>query len=173
MNRGEKSFRKLLFLAAAAWGWRAVGPELYGTAALTTHLLAAVVIQAGLLLSPPRLAVWTLLVGLAWDVLTFSPLGHHILVIGLTAFLVFTQRGWWLGASAGEQLAGSVLAAVSYLACDRFFHLVETRSWDWPFALSISLVVAGLVNGFVSVALGWWLEQKTEFPARRYSRRTV
>lgn len=171
MNSGEKSFGKLLMLAAGAWALRAVGPELYGTAALATQLLAAVVIQAGLLLAPVRLVAWTLLVGLFWDVLTFSALGHHVLVIGLTTLLVRTQRGWWLGGSAGEQAAGSVLAAVTYFALDRFFHLVETRSWDWPFALSVNLVVAGLVNGFVSVALGWWLERKPELPTRRVSRR--
>lgn len=171
MNPGEKTFRKLLLLAAGAWVWRAVGPELHGTTALSTQLLAAVVIQAGLWLSPARLAGWTLGVGLAWDVLTFSALGHHVLVLGLTALLVRSQRGWWLGASAGEQAAGSVLAAVSYFALDRLFHLVETRSWDWPFALSVSLVIAGLVNGLVSVALGWWLERKAELPARRVSRR--
>lgn len=171
MSRGENRFGPLVALSAGAWFFRAVGPELYGTAALTTHLLAAVVIQAGLLLAPAQLAGWTLLVGLVWDALSFSPLGHHVLVIGLTALLVRTQRGWWLGASAGEQAAGSVLAAVSYFGLDRFFHLVETRSWDWPFSLSVSLVVAGVANGLVSVALGWWLDRAEEFPARRVSRR--
>lgn len=171
MSRGENHFGPLLGLAAAAWLFRAVGPELYGTAALATNLLAAVVIQAGLLLPPVRLTGWTLLVGLVWDALSFSALGHHVLVIGLTTLLVRTQRGWWLGASAGEQAAGSVLAAVSYFGLDRFFHLVETRSWDWPFSLSVSLVVAGVANGLVSVVLGWWLERAEEFPARRLSRR--
>ena len=171
MNPGDRTFGKLLALAATAWVFRAVGPELYGTAALTTQLLAAVVIQAGLLLSPVRLAGWTFLVGFSWDLLTFSALGHHVLVVGLTALLVRTQRGWWLGASAGEQAAGSVLAAVTYFALDRFFHLLEIRSWDWPFALSVNLVVAGLVNGVVSVALGWWLERQSEPSPRRVTRR--
>ena len=171
MSPGEGSFWKLLALAAAAWIFRAVGPELYGTAALTTQLLAAVVIQAGLLLPPVRLACWTFLVGFSWDLLTFSALGHHALVIGLTAMLVRSQRGWWLGASAGEQAAGSVLVAVIYFGLDRFLHLLEIRSWEWPFALSVNLVVAGLVNGIVSVGLGWWLERQSEPSARRVSRR--
>jgi len=170
MSVGDKSFGKLLGLAAGVWLFRAVGPELYGITALATNLLAAVVIQAGLLLSPGPLLVWTLLVGLVWDGLTFSALGHHVLVIGLTAVLVRSQRGWWLGASAGEQAAGSVLAAVSYFGLDRFFHLLESRSWDWPFVLSVNLVMAGMVNGLVSVAMGWWLEWKSS-PAPRSNRR--
>jgi cell shape-determining protein MreD len=172
MSLAEKSFGKLLFLAGGAWLFRAIGPELYGTAALTTNLLAAVVIQAGLLLSPGRLVAWVLLVGLGWDGLTFSALGHHSLVMGLTALLVRTQKGWWLGASAGEQAAGSVLASVSFFALDRFFHLVETRSWDWPFVLSVNLVIAGLVNGLVSVAIGWWLEWRANPTSSRVSRRS-
>jgi len=170
MSLEEKSFAKLLLLAAGTWVFRALGPELYGTTALTTNLLAAVVIQAGLLLPPVRLVGWTLLVGFFWDGLTFSALGHHSLVIGTTALLVRSQRGWWLGASAGEQAAGSVLAAVSYFSLDRFFHLLETRSWDWPFVLSVNLVLAGMVNGLVSVAMGWWLEGKSG-PIPRRSRR--
>ena len=172
MSLSEKSFGKLLLLALGAWLFRAVGPELYGTTALATNLLAAVVIQAGLLLPPVRLAAWTLLVGLFWDGLTFSAVGHHALVIGSTALLVRSQRGWWLGASAGEQAVGSVLAAVSYFGLDRFFHLLETRSWDWPFLLSVNLVVAGIVNGLVSVAMGWWLEWKAHPFPRRESRRS-
>lgn len=172
MSGGDKSFGKLLLLAAAVWLFRAMGPELYGITALTTNLLAAVVIQAGLLLSPGPLLVWTLLVGLFWDGLTFSALGHHALVIGLTAVLVRTQRGWWLGASAGEQAAGSVLAAVSYFGLDRFFHLLESRSWDWPFVLSVNLVMAGMVNGLVSVAMGWWLEWRANPTQRRGLRRS-
>lgn len=171
MSQAEKSFGKLLLLAAGAWLFRAMGPELYGTTALATNLLAAVVIQAGLLLPPVRLIVWTLVVGFCWDGLTFSALGHHSLVIGSTALLVRSQRGWWLGASAGEQAAGSVLAAVSYFGLDRFFHLLETRSWDWPFVLSVNLVMAGMVNGLVSVAMGWWLEWKSGPMPRRSSRR--
>lgn len=168
----ENSFGKLLFLAGVAWLMRVIGPEFYGTAALTTNLLAAVVIQAGLLLPPVRLVMWAVIVGLFWDCTTFSALGHHALIIGLTALLVRSQQGWWLGASAGEQAAGSVLAAVSYFGLDRFFHLLETRSWDWPFALSVSLVVAGGVNGFASVAMGWWLEWKAQSSLRTTSRRS-
>lgn len=172
MSLAEKSFGKLLFLAMGAWLFRAIGPELYGISALNTSLLAAVVIQAGLLLSPAGLVLWTLLVGGIWDGLTFSALGHHSLVIGLTALLVRSQRGWWLGASAGEQAAGSVLAAVSFFGLDRFFHLLETRSWDWPFVLSVNLVMAGMVNGLVSVVMGWWLEWKASPVPRRGPKRS-
>ncbi|NCW28687.1 MAG: hypothetical protein EBV83_10450, partial [Verrucomicrobia bacterium] len=76
-----------------------------------------------------------------------------------------------LGASAGEQAAGSVLAAVCYFGLDRFFHLLETRSWDWPFVLSVNLVMAGVVNGLVSVVAGWWLEWKASPVPRRGPRR--
>jgi cell shape-determining protein MreD len=164
---------KLFLLAAAAWLFRAVGPEWYGTWALTTNLLAAVAIQAGLWLRPWGLAVWALLAGVFWDFTTFSPLGHHILVLGGIGFLVRTQRGWWKGASAGEQAAGSVLAAVAFFALDRFLHLLETRTLDWPFALSVSLVLAGLANGVASVLMGWWLEQEDRFPATARSGRRI
>ena len=43
---------KLFLLAVAVWLFRAVGPECYGAWALTTNLLAAVAIQAGLWLRP-------------------------------------------------------------------------------------------------------------------------
>jgi len=156
---------KLLVLAAATWLFRAVGPEWFGAWTLASNLLAAVAIQAGLWLRPAGLIVWTLLAGVFWDFTTFSPLGHHLLLLGGIGFLVRTQRGWWKGASAGEQAAGSVLAAVAFFALDRFLHLLETRSWDWPFALSVSMVLAALVNGAVAVAMGWWLEQEDRFPA--------
>lgn len=164
---------KLLFLAAAAWLFRALGPEWFGTWALTTNLLAAVAIQAGLWLRPVGLAVWSLLAGVFWDFTTFSPLGHHILVLGGIGFLVRTQRGWWKGASAGEQAAGSVLAAVAFFALDRLVHLLETRSLDWPFALSVSLVLAGLVNGAASVLMGWWMEKEDRFPAAARGARRI
>ncbi|MCX6936115.1 MAG: hypothetical protein NTZ01_08030 [Verrucomicrobia bacterium] len=162
MNR---TFGRLLLLAGGAWLVRAVGPELYGTWALTTNLLAAVTIQAGLILSPAVLLLWVLGVGLFWDVTTFSALGHHVLVIGVIATVVRTQRGWWVGSSASEQVVGSVLASVAFFVCDRFFHGLEARLWSWPFSLSVSLVTAGLVNGIVSVALGWWLEWRS-LPSR-------
>ena len=171
MSQAENCFGRLLALAGAVWLLRVIGPEFYGTAALTTNLLAAVVIQAGLFLPPFRLAVWVLVVGFFWDCTTFSALGHHVLIIGLTALLVRSQKGWWLGASAGEQAAGSVLAAVSYFGLDRFFHLLEVRHWQWPFLLSVNLVVAGGVNGFVSVVMGWWLEWKSEPSLRSAVRR--
>ena len=164
---------KLFLLAAAVWLFRAVGPEWYGSWALTTNLLAAVAIQAGLWLRPGGLAVWALLAGGFWDFTTFSPLGHHILVLGGIGFLVRTQRGWWKGASAGEQAAGSVLAAVAFFALDRFLHLLETRAWAWPFALSVSMVLAGSVNGVVSVLMGWWLEPEVRFPTPSRGRRRI
>jgi len=162
---------KLFLLAAAVWLFRAVGPEWYGTWALTTNLLAAVGIQAGLWLGPWGLAGWALLAGTFWDFTTFSPVGHHVLVLGGIGFLVRSQRGWWKGASAGEQAAGSVLAAVAFFALDRFLHLLETRSWDWPFALSVAMVLAGLSNGVASVLMGWWLEQAARFPQTTRRRR--
>jgi len=155
---------KLTVLALATWLFRAVGPEAYGTWALSTQLLAAVAIQAGLWLGPWGLAGWSLLAGLFWDFTTFSPLGHHVLVLGGIGFLVRTQRGWWKGASAGEQAAGSVLAAVAFFALDRFLHLLETRTWSWSFALSMSMVLAGLTNGVAAVLMGWWLEKVDRFP---------
>lgn len=164
---------KLVFLAAAVWLLRALGPEAYGTWALTTNLLAAVGIQAGLWLGPAGLLGWALIAGVFWDFTTFSPLGHHSLVLGGIGFLVRSQRGWWKGASAGEQAAGSVLAAVAFFALDRFLHLLETRSWDWPFALSVSMVLAGLSNGLAAVLMGWWLEQENRFPAPGRSRRRI
>ena len=154
----KKSFGRLALLAAGAWFIRAVGPEASGLWALTTNLLAAVTIQAGLILSPWVLVVWALGVGLFWDVTTFSALGHHVLLIGGMATLVSTQRGWWVGASAAEQMVGSILAAVTYFVADRVLHGLEVRQWSWPFTLSISLVLASFVNGLVSVALGWGLE---------------
>ena len=153
----KKSFGRLVLLAAGAWSIRAVGPEASGLWALTTNLLAAVTIQAGLILSPWVLLVWALGVGLFWDVTTFSALGHHVLLIGGMATLVCTQRGWWVGASAAEQMVGSILAAVTYFVADRVLHGLEVRQWSWPFTLSISLVLASFVNGLASVALGWWL----------------
>ena len=63
-----------------------------------------------------------------------------------------------MGASAAEQVVGSILAAVSYFVADRVLHGLEVRHWSWPFALSISLVLASFVNGLASVALGWCLE---------------
>lgn len=88
----------------------------------------------------------------------FSALGHHVLLIGGMATLVCTQRGWWVGASAAEQMVGSILAAVTYFVADRVLHGLEVRQWSWPFTLSISLVLASFVNGLASVALGWCLE---------------
>lgn len=156
---------KLLVLAATAWLFRAVGPDFFGTWALATNWLPAVAIQAGLWLRPGSLVLGSLLIGAFWDFTTFSPLGHHMLVIGGIGFLVRSQKGWWRGASAGEQAAGSVLAAVAFFSLDRFLHLLETRTWDWPFALSVSLVLAGLVNGVLSVLMGWWLEMENRLPA--------
>lgn len=164
---------KLIVLALGAWLVRAVGPEWYGPWALASNLLAAVAIQAGLWLGLGGLALWALLAGVFWDFTSFSPLGHHVLVLGGIGFLVRSQRGWWKGASAGEQAAGSVLAAVAFFALDRFLHLLETRSWDWPFALSVSLVLAGLSNGVVAVLAGWWLEQEDRFPAPSRNRRRI
>jgi cell shape-determining protein MreD len=156
---------RLFLLAAAVWFLRVVGPEGCGTWALTTNLLAAVAIQAGLWLRPWGLAGWALVAGVIWDFTTFSPLGHHALVLVGIGTLVRTQRGWWKGASAGEQAAGSVLAAVAFFALDRFLHLLETRTLGWPFTLSVALVWAGLANGLASVLMGWWLEQEDRFPA--------
>jgi len=154
----KRNFGRLVLLAGAAWSIRAVGPEASGLWALTTNLLAAVTIQAGLILSPGVLVLWALGVGLFWDATTFSALGHHVLLVGGMATLVCTQRGWWVGASAAEQMVGSILAAVTYFVADRILHGLEVRQWSWPFTLSISLVLASFVNGLASVALGWWLE---------------
>lgn len=164
------AFSRLGILAAGAWLFRAVGPEWYGSWALGTNLLAAVGIQAGLWLGPAGLIGWSLLAGGFWDFTTFSPLGHHILILGGIGFLVRSQRGWWKGASAGEQAAGSVLAAVAFFALDRFLHLLENRAWDWPFGLNVAIILGGLVNGVTSVAMGWWLEQEERFPATSRSR---
>ena len=156
----KKNFGRLVLLAGGAWCIRALGPEASGVWALTTNLLAAVTIQAGLILSPEALVVWALGVGLFWDVTTFSALGHHVVLIGGMATVVCTQRGWWVGASAAEQVVGSILAAVTYFVADRILHGLEVRQWSWPFSLSISLVLASFVNGLASVALGWWLETR-------------
>ena len=86
-------FGRLIGLAFGAWLIRAAGPDWHGVGALGTNLLAAVVVQAGLLLSVPALCVWVFTVGLFWDFATFSPLGHHGLVLGVAATLVRTQRG--------------------------------------------------------------------------------
>jgi len=164
---------RILILTAGAWLIRAAGPEWFGPWALATNLLAAVAIQAGLWLRPWELVLWAGLAGPFWDFTTFSPLGHHMLVLGGIGFLVRSQRGWGKGASAGEQVAGSVLAAVAFLALDRFLHLMETRSWDWPFSLSMSLVLAGLVNGGAALLMGWWLEQEERFPSMARGRRRI
>ena len=164
---------RLLLLSLGVWLFRAMGPEWYGPWALGTNLLAAVAIQAGLGFGPIGLAVWSLCAGAFWDFTTFSPLGHHMLVLGGIGFLVRSQRGWWKGASAGEQAAGSILAAVAFFALDRFLHLLETRSWDWPFSLSVALVLGGLANGLASVAMGWWLEAENRFPIPTRARRRV
>ena len=156
----KKNFGRLVLLAGGAWCIRALGPEASGLWALTTNLLAAVTIQVGLILSPEALVVWALGVGLFWDVTTFSALGHHVVLIGGMATVFCTQRGWWVGASAAEQVVGSILAAVTYFVADRILHGLEVRQWSWPFSLSISLVLASFVNGLASVALGWWLETR-------------
>ena len=164
---------RLLILALMAWFLRAVGPEWHGSWALGTNLLAAVAIQAGLWLGPVGLLTWALVAGIFWDFTAFSPLGHHGLVLGGIGFLVRSQRGWWKGASAGEQAAGSVLAAVAFFALDRVLHLLETRAWEWPFFLNVSIVMGGLVNGVASVVMGWWLEQEDRFPATSRTRRRM
>lgn len=164
---------KILLLTAGVWLVRAVGPEWFGSWALATNLLGAVAIQAGLWCGPWGLLMWSLLGGAFWDFTTFSPLGHHMLVLGGIGLLVRTQQGWWKGASAGEQAAGSVLAAVAFFALDRFLHLLETRSWDWPFSLSVSMVLAGLTNGVAAVLMGWWLEQAERFPVPSRNRRRI
>lgn len=167
------SFARLGVLAAGVWLFRAVGPEWNGSWALGTNLLAAVGIQAGLWLGPAGLLIWSLLAGAFWDFTTFSPLGHHMLILGGIGFLVRSQRGWWKGASAGEQAAGSVLAAVAFFALDRFLHLLESRTWAWPFGLNVAIILGGVVNGAVSVVMGWWLEQEDRFPAASRSRSRV
>ena len=164
---------RLVFLAAAAWLFRAIGPEWYGSWALGTNLLAAVAIQAGLWLGPVSLGVWSLGAGIFWDFTTFCPLGHHVLVLGGIGFLVRSQRGWWKGASAGEQAAGSVLAAVAFFALDRFLHLMEVRSWDWPFVLNVAIILGAIVNGVAGVVMGWWLEQENRFPSPARARRRI
>lgn len=167
------SLSRFLLLTAAVWLVRAVGPEGYGSWALATHLLAAVAIQAGLWLGPAGLLLWSLGAGLFWDFTTFSPIGHHGLLLAAIGFLVRSQRGWWRGASAGEQAAGSVLAAVAFFALDRLLHLGETRAWGWPFSLSVSLVLAAVVNGAAAVGMGWWLEPSASFPAPGRVRRRI
>jgi len=164
---------KLAVLTVGVWLFRSVGPEGYGAWALTTHLLAAVGIQAGLWLSPLGLAVWALLAGTFWDFTTFSPLGHYVLLLGGIGFLVRSQQGWWKGASAGEQAVGSVLAAVCFFALDRLLHLLETRAWGWPFALSVSIILASFSNGVAAVLMGWWLETATRFPLTPHRRRVT
>lgn len=164
---------RLIVLAGAAWLFRAIGPEWPGSWALGTNLLGAVAIQAGLWLGPFGLAVWALLAGTFWDFTTFSPIGHHMLVLAGIGFLVRSQRGWWKGASAGEQAAGSVLAAVAFFALDRFLHLLEIRMWDWPFTLNVAIILGAIVNGAASVAMGWWLEQEDRFPAPARGRRRI
>jgi len=156
----NESFRRLLGLAFVAWGIRAAGPDGYGVWALASNLLAAVTIQAGLRLDPWPMGFWILAVGLFWDATTFSALGHHALVMGLIALTVRTQRGWWMGASAGEQIAGAILASVAFFVLDRILHELEVRSWAWPFSLSVALVVAGGVNGLTSWGIGTWLGRK-------------
>jgi len=76
--------------------------------------------------------------------------------------LVRTQKGWWVGASWGEQAVGSILAAVAFFAWDRFLHCWEVRAWAWPFSLNVALVIAGMTNGLVSVLLGIWLKPIAE-----------
>lgn len=125
-----------------------------------TNLLAAVTIQAGLRLEAWPMGFWIFAVGLFWDTTTFAALGHHAVVMGLIALTVRTQRGWWMVASAGEQIAGAILASVSFFVLDRILHELEVRSWAWPFSLSVALVVAGGVNGLVSWGMGIWLGRK-------------
>lgn len=155
-------FGRLIFLALGAWFIRAAGPEWRGVSALGTNLLGAVAIQAALSLSVPLLLVWVVGVGLFWDLATFSALGHHALVMGGVGMLVRTQRGWWVGSSWREQAVGAILAGVAFFTWDRFLHCWEVRSWSWPFSLSMALVVAGTINGLVSVLLGTWLGRRSE-----------
>ena len=68
-------FGRLIGLAFGVWLIRAAGPDWHGVGALGTNLLAAVVVQAGLLLSVPALCVWVFTVGLFWDFATFPPWG--------------------------------------------------------------------------------------------------
>ncbi len=149
---------RCVVLGIGAWLLRAAGPDWHGVAALGTNLLGAVVIQAALVLTGPTLLFWVLGIGLFWDLATFSALGHHALVMGVVALLVRTQKGWWAGASWGEQLVGSILAGVGFFAWDRFLHCWEVRAWAWPFSLSVALVLAGTMNGFVSVLLGYGMK---------------
>lgn len=155
-------FGRLVLLALGAWFIRAAGPEWHGVSALGTNLLGAVAIQAALNLSVPVLLVWVVGVGLFWDLATFSALGHHALVMGGVGMLVRTQKGWWVGSSWGEQAVGAILAGVAFFTWDRFLHCWEVRSWSWPFSLSIALVIAGTINGLVSVVLGAWLGRRSE-----------
>jgi len=162
-------FGRLILLALGAWFIRAAGPEWRGVSALGTNLLGAVAIQAALNLSVPAFLGWVVGVGLFWDLATFSALGHHALVMGLVGVLVRTQKGWWVGASWGEQGVGAILAGVAFFTLDRFLHCLEVRSWEWPFSLNIALVIAGAINGLVSGILGTWLGRGSE-PARAHRR---
>jgi len=156
------NFVRFILLGLGAWLIRAAGPDWHGVTALGTNLMGAVVIQAGLTLSVPVLCLWALGMGLFWDFATFSALGHHALVLGVVGILVQTQRGWWVGSSWGEQVVGSILAAVGFFAWDRFLHCWEVRAWAWPFSLSVALVIAGTMNGLVAVLLGIWLKPQGE-----------
>ncbi len=163
------AFWRLVLLALGAWFLRAVGPAWCGAGALGTNLLGAVAIWAALSLTVPAWLAWVVGVGLFWDLATFSALGHHALVMGGVGVLVRTQRGWWVGASWGEQAVGSILAGVTFFTLDRFLHCLEVRSWVWPFSLNIALVLAGTINGLVAVILGAWLARGSE-PARAKKR---
>ena len=158
----KTNFVRFILLGLGAWLVRAAGPDWYGVTALGTNFMGAVVIQAGLNLSVPGLCLWALGMGLFWDFATFSALGHHALVLGVVGLLVRTQKGWWVGASWGEQAVGSILAAVAFFAWDRFLHCWEVRAWAWPFSLNVALVIAGMTNGLVSVLLGIWLKPIVE-----------
>lgn len=171
MRNSPKPISRLLLLTAGAWLFRAAGPEIFGVWALSTNLLAAVTIQAGLSLPILPLFCGSLLVGLFWDLTTFSAVGHHVLLMGIIGTLVRSQRGWWIGASAGEQAVGSVLAGVAYFALDRFLHLLEIRLWEWPFSLNLALIAGGTVNGVVAVVFGWILELNIPTTPRTTRRR--
>ena len=105
-------------------------------------------------------------------------LGVHVgVVLGLCYVFPFGAsrvgdgRGGNLGSYAEGLVGGGLVGGASrrsdfgwsrFFAWDRFLHCWEFREWAWPFSLSVALVLAGILNGLVSVPLGLWLNSRAE-----------
>ena len=110
-----------------------------------------------------------------WILRAVGPEWHGAWALGTNLLAaVGIQAGLWLnpaGLVAWALLAGIFWDFTTFSPLGH--HLLETRAWEWPFLLNVSIVLGGLVNGAASVVMGWWLEQEDRFPVTSRARRRI